>query len=129
MPVAALMGIVAGIGCYYAVRIKNKFGWDDALDVWGVHGMGGVIGTIMLGIFASKVINPVGTNALIYGGSSFFLIQIASVVGTFIYAFVFTYMMLKLIDTITPVKVSEEHETIGLDWAIHGENAYDHDFS
>ncbi|SES85657.1 ammonium transporter [Methanococcoides vulcani] len=129
MPVAAIMGIFAGIGCYSAVHIKNRFGWDDALDVWGVHGMGGVIGTILLGVFASTAINPAGADGLIYGGTTFFMIQFAAVAGTSVYAFVFTYMMLKMIDTITPVKVSEEHECLGLDWAIHGENAYDHDFS
>lgn len=129
MPVAAIMGICAGIGCYSAVHIKNRFGWDDALDVWGVHGMGGVLGTILLGVFASTAINPAGVDGLIYGGTSFFMIQFVAVAGTSIYAFVFTYLMLKMIDTITPVKVSEEHECLGLDWAIHGENAYDHDFS
>ncbi|WP_445475620.1 ammonium transporter [Methanococcoides methylutens] len=129
MPVAAIMGIIAGVGCYSAVHIKNRFGWDDALDVWGVHGMGGVIGTILLGVFASTAINPAGADGLIYGGTNFFMVQFVAVAGTSIYAFVFTYMMLKMIDTITPVKVSEEHESLGLDWAIHGENAYDHDFS
>ncbi|AKB85128.1 ammonium transporter [Methanococcoides methylutens] len=129
MPVAAIMGICAGIGCYAAVHIKNRFGWDDALDVWGVHGMGGVLGTILLGVFASTAINPSGADGLIYGGTSFFVIQFVAVVATSVYAFVFTFMMLKLIDVITPVKVSEEHECLGLDWAIHGENAYDHDFA
>ncbi|WP_445475360.1 ammonium transporter [Methanococcoides methylutens] len=127
IPVAAIIGICAGIGCYYAISIKNRFGWDDALDVWGVHGMGGVIGTILLGVFASAAINPAGADGLIYGGTTFFIIQVVAVAGTAIYAFVFTYIMLKIIDIITPVKVSEEHEYMGLDKAIHGENAYDYD--
>jgi Amt family ammonium transporter len=130
MPTAALYGIVGGSVCYFAIQFKNKMGWDDTLDVWGLHGVGGVMGMIMLGLFASSTVNPTATDGLILGGNiQFFFTEVVAVIGASIYAFVFTYGMLKLIDTITPVKVSEEHETIGLDWAIHGEIAYDHDFS
>ncbi|AKB77166.1 Ammonium transporter [Methanosarcina horonobensis HB-1 = JCM 15518] len=125
MPVAALMGIIGAITCYLAVHIKNRMEWDDALDVWGVHGIGGVTGTILLGVFASTAINPAGTDGLLYGGTAFFIKELVVVVITSIYAFVFTYVMLILIDIITPVKVSDEEELAGLDISIHGECAYD----
>jgi Amt family ammonium transporter len=125
MPVAALMGIIGAVVCYFAVHIKNRMEWDDALDVWGVHGIGGVTGTILLGVFASTIINPAGADGLLYGGTAFFIKETVVVVITSIYAFVFTYIMLMLINVITPVKVSDEEELAGLDLSIHGECAYD----
>jgi len=120
---AMLIGIAAGALCFIAVQFKNRWGWDDALDVWGVHGMGGVIGTILLGVFASSTIN--GQSGLLEGNSSFFIKEVVSVIGAAAYAFVFTYVMLIVINYITKVKVSEEEEEAGLDSALHGEKAYD----
>lgn len=120
-----IIGTAAGILCYLAVQFKNKMKWDDALDVWGVHGVGGVFGTILLGVFASKAINGAGADGLIFGGGSFFMKEIVAVVAASAYAFVFTYLMLIVINKITPVKVKEEEEKIGLDEALHGEKAYD----
>jgi Amt family ammonium transporter len=125
LPSAIMIGIAAGIVCYMAVHLKNKMGWDDALDVWGVHGIGGCLGTILLGVFASKAMNGAGADGLLAGGTHFFLIQLAAVIGASIYAYVFTYGMLALINKITPVKVSEVEEDQGLDEALHGEKAYD----
>ena len=99
--------------------------WDDALDVWGVHGIGGVFGTILLGVFASKMVNASGADGLIYGGGMFFFKQVVAVVTASAYAFIFTYLMLIIINKITPVKVSEEEEKLGLDQSLHGEKAYD----
>jgi Amt family ammonium transporter len=124
---APLIGIAAGAVCYYAVALKNKMKWDDALDVWGVHGVGGVLGTILLGVFASSAINPVvptDAQGLIFGSSSFFVKQIVAVVAASAYAFIFTYIMLVVINFITPVKVKESVESEGLDSSLHGENAY-----
>ncbi|GAB4449318.1 MAG: ammonium transporter [Bacteroidales bacterium] len=120
-----IIGIVAGVVCYLAVSFKNKMKWDDALDVWGVHGVGGVIGTILLGLFASKAVNQFGADGLIFGDSSFFVKQIIAVVAASVYAFIFTYLMLILINLLTPVRVDENTEKQGLDIAIHGEKAYD----
>lgn len=122
---AALIGTVAGLVCYGAVQLKNRMKWDDALDVWGVHGVGGVLGTILLGVFASKAINAAGADGLIYGNSSFFFKQIVAVTIASVYAFLFTYLMLIIINYITPVRVSEAEEKEGLDMALHGEKAYD----
>ena len=120
-----IIGIIAGIVCYGAVMFKNKMKWDDALDVWGVHGVGGVIGTILLGVFGSAAINPAGANGILFGNASFFMKELVAVVAASAYAFVFTYLMLALINLITPVRVSEEEERLGLDVSLHGEQAYD----
>jgi len=123
-PVAAIIGIIAGLACYLAVMYKNKRGWDDALDVWGVHGVGGTIGVILLGVFASKMVNPAGTDGLLHGGTVFFFKQTIAVIGASIYAFVFTYFALVVINLFTKVKVEEHEEEKGLDEALHGESAY-----
>ncbi len=122
---AVVIGIASGGVCYLAVNLKNKMGWDDALDVWGVHGIGGCLGTILLGVFASKFVNAAGTDGLLHGGTTFFIHQTIAVVGACIYAFVFTYAMLAIINMITKVKVSETAEDQGLDASEHGEKAYD----
>ncbi len=120
---AMVIGVAAGILCYIAVQFKNKWGWDDALDVWGVHGMGGLFGTIMLGVFASSAIN--GQSGLLEGDASFFMKEAVAVLGASVYAFGFTYVMLMLINFVTKVKVGKEDESKGLDMSIHGEMAYD----
>ena len=120
---AMVIGILAGGICYLAVELKNKLGWDDALDVWGVHGIGGTLGTILLGVFAVKSVG--GASGLIEGDTAFFMKELISVLIAAIYAFAFTYVMLLIINTITKVKVSELEEDEGLDMSLHGESAYD----
>ncbi|HOY31768.1 MAG TPA: ammonium transporter [Bacteroidales bacterium] len=120
-----IIGVTAGVVCYLAVQLKNKMKWDDALDVWGVHGIGGVLGTILLGVFASKAVNSAGADGLIFGGAGFLGKEIVAVFIAAAYAFIFTYIMLILINLITPVRVSETHEKEGLDVSLHGERAYD----
>lgn len=125
LPHAVIIGITSRLVCYLAVNLKNKMEWDDALDVWGVHGVGGVLGTILLGVFASKEINPAGADGLLFGGTGFFVIQVLATLGAAVYAFIFTYVMLKVINLFTKVRVSESEEDTGLDQSIHGEIAYD----
>ena len=121
---AMIIGIAAGIVCYYAVALKNRLQWDDALDVWGVHGVGGGLGIILLGLFASTAFNPAGTNGLIAGNGAFFAKQLVALAISSVWAFGFTYGMLWLIDRFTPVKVPQTAEESGLDTALHGETAY-----
>ena len=121
---AVLIGIISGVVCFYAVALKNRLRWDDALDVWGVHGVGGFIGIVMLGVFATKAYNPAGADGLLAGNPTFFIRQCVAVIGSSVWAFVFTLGMLWLIDRITPVRVQESHEHMGLDEALHGEQAY-----
>ena len=120
-----LIGIIASVVAYLAVTIKNKRGWDDALDVWGVHGMGGFTGVILLGIMGTKLVNANGANGLLSGGTDFFLKEVGAVTATAIYAFLFSYVALWLINKITPVRVSEKEELGGLDKYEHGEEAYE----
>ena len=122
--VAGLIGIVSGGVCFYAVALKNKMKWDDALDVWGVHGVGGFLGIVLCGVFATTLFNPAGADGLLRGNTRFFLVQLGAVLLSSFWAFVFTYAMLWIIDRITAVKVDEAGETAGLDMAIHGEAAY-----
>jgi Amt family ammonium transporter len=121
---AVIIGILAGVVCFYAVALKNRLGWDDALDVWGVHGVGGFLGIVSCGAFASLAFNPAGTDGLLNGNSHFFLVQLGAVMISSVWAFVFTYGMLWIIDRVTPVKVGEAGEAEGLDSALHGEVAY-----
>jgi Amt family ammonium transporter len=122
---AVIIGIIAGAVCYSAVALKNKMGWDDALDVWGVHGVGGFLGIVLLGVFADSAFNPTGPNGLLLGDHWFFIKECTAVIFSSACAFVFTLVMLKIIDWITPVRVSEETEESGLDIVLHGEQAYD----
>ncbi len=122
---AAIIGIVAGIVCFYAVALKNRLHWDDALDVWGVHGVGGFIGIIMLGVLATRAFNPSGIDGLLAGNSAFFMKELVAVLFSSAWAFAFTLGMLWLIDRITPVKVAEGTEDAGLDVSLHGEQAYE----
>jgi len=126
---AAIIGIAAGVICYFAVSLKNKLHWDDALDVWGVHGVGGSLGVIMLGLFATSAVNPmVTTNGLFVGGGfEFFWKQVVTILIVCTYAFIFTYVMLWLINFVTPVKVTKLEEETGLDNSLHGELAYEQD--
>ena len=120
---AALIGLASAIVCYAAVRYRVRRGWDDALDVWGVHGVGGILGVVLTGVFASAAIN--GVKGLVEGDSHQFLVQCEGVAITAIYSFIVTYLLLKVIDKITPVRVPEEAEEKGLDTELHGETAYD----
>src|SRR5213595_2029163 len=124
---AVIIGTAAGVVCYYACALKTKLRWDDALDVWGVHGVGGFLGIILLGVFASTAWNPTangGVNGLLAGDPSFFLKQLAAGLFSSVWALIFTLGMLWIIDRITPVRVEDAHEELGLDEAIHGETAY-----
>ncbi|MGH7733976.1 MAG: ammonium transporter, partial [Gemmatimonadales bacterium] len=105
--------------------LKNRMQWDDALDVWGVHGVGGVVGVISLALCASKMVNPDGgADGLLRGGTGFFVTEVGAVAGAALYAFLFTYAMLGVIDRITAVKVTAAEEELGLDQTLHGEQAY-----
>jgi Amt family ammonium transporter len=122
---AVWIGIVSGVVCFYAVALKNRLHWDDALDVWGVHGVGGFIGILMLGLFSARTFNPAGTDGWLAGNSGFFGKQLFAALFSSVWAFGFTLGMLWLIDRITPVKVEEGMEELGLDASLHGEQAYE----
>jgi Amt family ammonium transporter len=119
-----VIGIGAGIICYLAVVIKGRLGYDDALDAFGIHGVGGSWGAIATGLFASKAINPAGADGLFFGNPAQLVIQAATVVGVWVFAFVGTYILLKAIDAIIGLRVTKEEEVTGLDLTQHNEVAY-----
>ena len=120
---AVIIGILSSVVCYIAVQVRIKLDWDDALDVWGVHGVGGILGSILVGVFAESVVN--GTSGLVQGNVHQFLIQVFGVVFTGVYAFGVTYLILKVINIFDSVRVPETMEIQGLDTSIHGETAYE----
>ncbi|OKH51188.1 ammonia channel protein [Phormidium tenue NIES-30] len=124
-PVAALLiGGITAFCCYYAIRIKNKMGIDDALDTFPVHGVGGTVGAILTGVFASTDVNEFGANGLLYGNPGQLLKQIAAVAIAYIIAGVGTFVLLKILHAIMGLRVSLEVETQGLDPTEHSEVGY-----
>ncbi len=121
---AIIIGLLAGAGCYYGVALKGRLGYDDSLDVVGIHGLGGVIGTICLGIFASKAINPGGADGLLAGNPAFLGTQIFGVLIVGIYAFTLSWVLLKVVDLTIGLRLAMDSEVSGLDLSEHSETAY-----
>jgi len=125
-PLAAIpIGIVTALVCYYSmVLLKIKLGFDDSLDVFAVHGMGGIWGALATGIFASLAVNSAGADGLLYGGGIQVLKQLASIVAVGGFAFAATWILGKLVDITIGLRVGQKEETVGLDLSQHGERAY-----
>jgi Amt family ammonium transporter len=121
---SVIIGLAAGVLCYLGVSLKARFGYDDSLDVVGIHGVGGIWGALATGLFASQAINPAGFNGLFYGNPGQLWIQFVSVVATCAFSFLVSYVLLKIVNAIVPIRVTEEEEEAGLDVAIHSESAY-----
>jgi Amt family ammonium transporter len=119
-----LIGLGAGIFCYVAVMLKPKLGYDDSLDVVGIHAVGGTWGALATGIFASKAINAAGADGLLYGNPMQLAIQAGAVLVSIGFAFIGTFILLKVIDMAIGLRVSEEEERMGLDLSQHEERAY-----
>jgi Amt family ammonium transporter len=122
---AIIIGLGAGIFCYLAVIwIKHQMGVDDALDVWGVHGIGGTWGALATGLFATTAVNAGAYNGLFYGNPSQLGSQVIGVLTSWVWAGVATFIILKLLDLVIGLRVRPEHELAGLDASVHGEAAY-----
>ena len=121
---AILIGIGAGIICYLAVLIKPRLGYDDSLDVVGVHCVGGIWGALATGLFASKLVNSAGADGLFYGNPGQFLIQVIAVVVTMVFSFVVSYILFKILDATMGLRVTPEDEVAGLDITEHQETGY-----
>jgi Amt family ammonium transporter len=119
-----IIGIGAGIFCYLAVNLKERLGYDDSLDVLGIHGVGGTWGALATGLFASTAINPAGKDGLFFGNPPLLGIQAIAVVATYVFVFVVTLTILKLIDLTVGLRVDEEQEFVGIDQSQHGESGY-----
>jgi Amt family ammonium transporter len=124
-PMAALViGFLAGLGCFLAVELLVRGRVDDALDVFGVHGVGGMIGALATGIFATKAVNSAGANGLLYGNPGQLAVQALAVVVVAAYSAAVTWVLLKLIGATIGLRVSQDEEQRGLDTTQHGEVAY-----
>ena len=125
-PLGAMgIGALAGLVCYVAVVVvKDRLGYDDSLDAFGVHGIGGMVGALLTGFWATTVVNPAGTDGLFHGGGGLVLKQLAALVICAVYSFVLSYGLLKLVDKLVGLRVSEDNENIGLDLTQHRESAY-----
>jgi Amt family ammonium transporter len=121
---ALIIGAMAGIICYGGILLKSKLGYDDSLDVVGIHGLGGTWGALATGLFASTLINPGGANGLFFGNPGQLWIQFVSVAATWIFAFVMTSIILKAVDVVVGLRVTEEDEERGLDISQHNETGY-----
>jgi Amt family ammonium transporter len=120
-----LIGILVGIVCYTAVAVvKLRFEYDDSLDAFGVHGVGGTLGALVTGLFAQKLVNPAGNNGLFFGNPSQLVTQATGVLATMAYAVVITFILLKVLDLAMGLRVDDDEETIGLDITQHEESAY-----
>ena len=120
-----LIGLIGGAICYTSVTfVKAKFGYDDALDAFGCHGIGGIWGGIATGIFAWKAINSAGASGLIHGNPKLVLIQLIAVLSSVVYSAVVTFIIIKVIKAVSDIRVTDKDEQIGLDVTEHGEEAY-----
>ena len=117
----AIIGAIGGISCYYRIMAKNRLGYDDSLDVVGIHGLGGVIGLLSAGVFASKAVNPGEGDGLFFGNASQVGVQFIAILATIVYRFVVIHMLLKLVYVTLGLRVSEEDEARGLDLSQHSQ--------
>ena len=121
VPVSIFIGVIAGITSNFFAHLRSKSRLDDTLDVFPCHGIGGMVGLIMTGIFASKAVNPAAANGLAYGGTELFLKHLLCLAVVSAFVFVASFALLKITDLITPLRVSEEEELQGLDLSQHEE--------
>jgi Amt family ammonium transporter len=126
-PLGAIgIGLIAGVVCAFAVSLKYKLGYDDSLDVVGVHMFGGIVGALLIGVFGSVAVNDAGAEGLLAGGGLGLLgKQAVAVVATLAYSFVVTFLIAKVIDLIMGFRICEEDELAGIDGTAHAETAYD----
>ena len=122
IPQSIFIGFIAAINSNVAVHYKSKSSLDDTLDVFPCHGIGGIVGMILTGVFATKTVNAAGADGLFYGNPTFFLVQLKGLAIVVTYSFVMSYVIFKFINFIYPLRVSEDEETAGLDESQHGEN-------
>lgn len=125
-PVSAiLIGVTVAFVCYFAVAvIKLKLAYDDSLDAFGVHGVGGLVGAVLTGFLAQKIINPAGNNGLLFGNPGQLVVQLAGIAATMLYSIIVTFVLLKALDALMGLRVSDDEETVGLDITQHEESAY-----
>jgi len=119
------IGLIGGIVCFWGVfSLKKKFGYDDALDAFGLHGLGGTWGGIATGLFATTSVNADGANGLFYGDISLLWKQLIAIAATYLFVAIVTYAIIKIVSIFFKLRASEDEESLGLDLTLHGEKAY-----
>jgi ammonium transporter, Amt family len=126
---AILIGSITAVCCFYAVSLRAKRKFDDSLDTFPVHGVGGTVGAILTGIFATKAVNGLGDNGMLFGNPLQLWEQIVGVVATYIFAGVGTFVILKVLERFMDLRVKPEIEIQGVDVNQHGEEGYGEDFA
>jgi Amt family ammonium transporter len=122
---AVWIGLGAAVICWLSVTVaKTKLGYDDTLDAFGVHGVGGIWGALATGLFATKAVNAAGADGLLHGNARQLLVQLGATAATMVFSFVTTFVLLKVIDRLVGLRVSEQDERIGLDLTQHRESGY-----
>jgi len=121
---AIVIGLVASPLCFAAIQMKNRFGYDDTLDAFGIHGVSGTWGTLATGLFASLAVNPGGANGLFFGNANLLKLQALGAGVTIVFAGAGTFVLLKILDVLVGIRVADHEETIGLDLTQHGEAGY-----
>jgi Amt family ammonium transporter len=124
-PAASLaIGFIAGVLCYASVLLKDKLRYDDSLDAWGIHGVGGMVGALLTGVFARKALNPAGNDGLLAGNPGLLAKQALGLLAAGAWAVIITIILLKLVDKLVGLRVTEDDEHEGLDITQHGESGY-----
>jgi len=121
---AIFIGLVVSPLCFGAIQLKGKLGYDDTLDAFGVHGVGGTWGALATGLFASTAVNPAGANGLFYGNPALLGIQALAVAATIAFSMAGTFVLIKLVDLVMGIRVEHHEEVVGLDLTQHGEAGY-----
>ena len=129
VPLAAIfIGSITSVFCFFAVSLRAKLRFDDTLDTFPIHGVGGTIGAILTGVFASKAVNEFGNDGLIFGNFKLLWVQIEGIIATYVFAGLGTFLIIKFLSLFMKIRVKEETEVQGLDVPEHGEEAYSEDF-
>ncbi len=121
---AIAIGLIAGVVCFFAVSMKSKLGYDDSLDVVGIHGVGGLVGSLLLGGFTSKAVNPGVADGLLAGNVAQLVSQVIGVVVVGVYAFAVSWILIKILHVTMGMRLTEENEVQGMDYTEHSETAY-----
>ncbi len=124
VPASLVIGGLAGVACYGAVLLKEKLHYDDSLDAFGVHGVGGILGALLTGVFAQKVLNSAANDGLLAGNPKQVWLQLVGIVAAGVYSIVVTAILLKVIDKVMGLRVTQDEEREGLDTSVHGESGY-----
>jgi Amt family ammonium transporter len=118
------IGFIAGVVCFLAIQLKFRFGYDDSLDVVGVHLVGGIVGSLLLGVFSDTSVNSLGADGLLFGGSELIVNQLIAVAATIAFSGILSFVIAKVIDVVIGLRITPDQEDEGMDQSLHAESGY-----